>query len=172
MPALPASEIPASVVTRLAPHTLRLQPEHDPAQGALFEVVPRRVPEQTTAATTAPVTDCPELHAWATRFSQAVVEVVAGNRPPSQLVRWTSRTVYRDLERRTRLAQRAATTATGTPVRRSALRPQVRSVHVCQVAPDAAEASVHVRHGHRSRAIALRLESTGTRWTCTAIEFA
>ncbi len=112
------------------------------------------------------------MQAWATRFAQAVVEVVAGHRPPGQLVRWTSRTVYRDLERRTRLAQRAATAASGMPVQRSTLRPQVRSVHVCRVGAGVAEVSVHVRHGRRSRALAVRLEAVQGRWTCTAMEFA
>jgi hypothetical protein len=98
--------------------------------------------------------------------------VVAGHRPPAQLVRWTSREVFRDLERRTRLAQRAATAAGGMPGQRSTLRPQVRSVHVCPVAPEVAEASVHVRHGRRSRAVAMRFEVVQGRWRCTAVEFA
>jgi hypothetical protein len=162
------------VVTRLVPVAVGADWSPDPTQEELSwdsEVVrpggdEASPGEQPTAAPSA------EVQAWATRFAQAVVEVVAGHRPPGQLVRWTSRTVYRDLERRTRLAQRAATAASGMPVQRSTLRPQVRSVHVCQVGAGVAEVSVHVRHGRRSRALAVRLEAVQGRWTCTAMEFA
>ncbi len=105
------------------------------------------------------------VHAWATRFAQAVVEVAGGDRPVSQLVRWTSPRVYADLDRRatvlaaTRLGARART-----------VRPQVQSVHVSHPAADTAEVSVHVRYGRRSRALAARLELRRGRWTCTALE--
>ncbi len=170
-PSRPASRLPASVVTRLVPRAVGTDWTPDPDQGVLVwdTVLPRpgvAEPEPPAATTTA------DLHAWTTRFAQAVVEVVAGHRPPGQLVRWTSRTVYRDLERRTRLAQRAATSAGAVPVQRSTLRPQVRSVHVCRIGPEVAEASVHVRHGRRSRAVAARFEVVQGTWTCTAIEFA
>lgn len=166
----PANRLPASVVTRLVPRAVGTEWTPDPDQGVLVwdSVLPRpgvAEPEPVSATTTA------DLHAWSTRFAQAVVEVVAGHRPPGQLVRWTSRAVYRDLERRTRLAQRA-TAAVSTPVQRSTLRPQVRSVHVCRIGPEVAEASVHVRHGRRSRAVAARFEVVQGRWTCTALEFA
>jgi hypothetical protein len=105
-----------------------------------------------------------ELRAWAARLAQAVVEAVGGRRPTSQLVRWTAPDVYRDLQRRASLVRRAA-----GPHR--ALPPQVRSVHVCRPSPGTAEVSVHVRHGHRSRALALRLERRGDRWLCTVLEF-
>jgi hypothetical protein len=171
----PAPGLPASVVTRLVPRAVGSDWTPDTEQGVLLWEGVETGSAESVTATTEPAAG--ELHAWTTRFAQAVVEVVAGHRPPSQLVRWTSRAVFRDLERRTRLTQRAATATGGLPVQRSTLRPQVRSVHVCRVGPDTAEASVHVRHGRRSRAVALRLETTldrngATRWTCTAIEFA
>jgi hypothetical protein len=106
-----------------------------------------------------------EVRAWAARFAQAVVETVGGLRPVSQLVRWTSTEVYRDLERRTQLVRRAA------PPGQRSVRPQVRSVHVCRPTPTTAEVSVHVRHGARSRALALRLDRKGERWLCTVLEF-
>jgi hypothetical protein len=106
-----------------------------------------------------------EVRAWASRLAQAVVETVGGQRPVSQLVRWTAPEVHRDLERRAGLVRRAA----GPGVR--TVRPQVRSVHVCRPAPDVAEVSVHVRHGARSRAVAMRLERRGERWLCTVLEF-
>jgi hypothetical protein len=162
------------VVTRLVPLAVGADWSPDPTQEELLwdsEVVVQPDRDRTTTGEQ-PAAPSAEVQAWATRFAQAVVEVVAGHRPPGQLVRWTSRTVYRDLERRTRLAQRAATAASGMPVQRSTLRPQVRSVHVCRVGAGVAEVSVHVRHGRRSRALAVRLEAVQGRWTCTAMEFA
>jgi hypothetical protein len=107
-----------------------------------------------------------EVKLWAARFAQAVVEVLGGDRPLAQLVRWTSQRVYVELERR--LSILARTSATGR--RRRTIRPQVRSVHVFRPTPEAAEVSVHVRYGQRSRAIAARLELTGGRWQCTALQ--
>ena len=106
-----------------------------------------------------------EVRAWAARLAQAVVEAVGGQRPVSQLVRWTSPTVYRDLERRVQLVRRAS-----EGIR--TIRPQVRSVHICRPTPTCAEVSVHVRHAARSRALAMRMERRGDRWQCTVLQFA
>jgi hypothetical protein len=106
-----------------------------------------------------------EVRGWAARFAQAVTESVTGLRPTTQLVRWTTHDVFRDLDRRAQLVRRAGG-ATRRPV-----RPQVRSVHVCRPSAQAAEVSVHVRHGLRSRALAMRLERRDDRWVCTALEF-
>ena len=108
-----------------------------------------------------------ELEAFAHRFASAVVEVIGGDRGPSQLLRWTTQRVYSDLQRRAALL--AHTTPGDRRVRR--LRSQVRSVHVFCPSPEAAEISVHVRHGERSRAIAARIEHLDGRWCCTALEF-
>jgi Family of unknown function (DUF6459) len=107
-----------------------------------------------------------ELQVWAARFAQATVEVLGGDRPVSQLLRWTSAPVYADLDRRVRILGRSAP----RPQRTRSLRPQVRSVHVCRPAPATAEVSVHVRHGHRSRALAARLERRDGRWLCVALQ--
>ena len=111
--------------------------------------------------------DRAELEAFAHRFASAVVEVIGGDRGPSQLLRWTTDRVYADLQRRSALLAR--TTPGDRRVRR--LRSQVRSVHVFCPSPEAAEISVHVRHGERSRAIAARIEQVGGRWCCTALQF-
>ena|ERR1700712_4867033 len=108
-----------------------------------------------------------ELEAFAHRFANAVVEVVGGDRGPSQLLRWTTERVYADLQRRCALLAR--TTPGDRRVRR--LRSQIRSVHVFCPSPEAAEISVHVRHGERSRAIAARIELIEGRWCCTVLEF-
>lgn len=108
----------------------------------------------------------PELQLWTTRFAQATVEVLAGDRPLQQLLRWTTARVYQDLERRVRILAQT----TRTPPRSRRLRPQVRSVHVYRPGPHSAEVSVHVRHGHRSRAMAARLEERDGSWRCVALQ--
>lgn len=114
-----------------------------------------------------------EIRGWAARLAQAVVETVSGERPVSQLVRWTSPEVYRDVERRSRIVSTAGGSSSrlARPRMRPQVRPQVRSVHVCRPAPEAAEVSIHVRHGARSRAVAMRLERHGGRWLCTVLQF-
>lgn len=107
-----------------------------------------------------------EVQVWAARFAQATVEVLGGDRPLSQLLRWTNAAVYADIDRRVRILGRTAP----APLRLRTLRPQVRSVHVFQPAPAVAEVSVHVRHGHRSRALAARLERRDGRWMCVALQ--
>ncbi len=118
---------------------------------------------------------------WVGSFAQAVVEVVGGDRPASQLVRWTTRSVYEDLTRRAQLVARAGAHQPGL-ARVQPVRPQVLSVHTCFPCRDVLESSVHVRYGHRSRAVAARFERrapagaagarTGERWLCTALQFA
>lgn len=110
---------------------------------------------------------------WVQRYAQAAVEIVAGDRPATQLLRWTSPRVYADLQRRAHLVA----LATGRDLRegrarRHEARPQVLSIRLCFVRADAVEASVHVRHGQRSRALAARFELRQERWLCTAAEFA
>ena len=108
---------------------------------------------------------------WARRFVQAAVEIVGGDRPPSQLLRWTTRTVYADLERRALLVARAGGHLPGQG-RVQPVSPRVRSVHASFVSPDVVEASVHATYGTRSRAVAARFELRKNRWVCTALEFA
>lgn len=107
-----------------------------------------------------------QVRRWAQRFARAVVEVTGGDRPVTQLLRWTSPPVYADLERRARIVARVRP-VTGP---RQRLRAQIRSVHVFQPTATTAEVSVHVRYGPRSRALAARLELRDQRWTCTALQ--
>ncbi len=111
------------------------------------------------------------LESWAHRYTQAAVEIAGGDRPVSQLVRWTLPTVYEDLARRAQLV-RAAALREPTTARLQQVRPQVESVHTCWVDDDAAEVSARVRYGRRSRAVALRFERRSERWQVTALEFA
>lgn len=106
------------------------------------------------------------LTTFCARLAQAIVEVMGGDRGVHQLMRWTTEEVYADLCRRTSALQR--TTPAEARVRR--VRAVVRSVRLFRPAPGAAELSVHVRHGQRSRAIAARLERSEGRWRCTVLE--
>jgi hypothetical protein len=108
----------------------------------------------------------PDPRDWAARFCQAIVEVIGGDRPAAQLVRWTSHDVYKDLNRRVRILGLTSNAA----ARGQVARPQVRSVRVCQPAPKIAEVAVHLQHGRRSRALAARLEIIDRRWLCTALQ--
>ena len=104
----------------------------------------------------------PEPQHWAGRFVQAVVEVLAGDRPSGQLVRWTSTEVYDHVTCRVVPGSPAGTTAPARAV--------VRSVHVTEPADGVAEVSALVRRGLRCTAVALRLEGMDGRWQCTALE--
>lgn len=113
-----------------------------------------------------------ELQQWALTFGQACVEVVLGDRPVTQLVRWTTPSVHRELAYRARVvAQATLRQAGGHGPRRPAVRPQVRQVRACFVAAGVAEVALTVQHGARHRAIAARLEVISGRWQCTALEF-
>jgi hypothetical protein len=82
-------------------------------------------------------------------------------------MRWTTDSVYADLLRRTHSLQRVVP----GELRVRRVRAQVRSVHLFRPRDGVAELSVHVRHGHRSRAIAGRIELIESRWRCTVLEF-
>jgi hypothetical protein len=103
----------------------------------------------------------PEPQTWAGRVVQAIVEVLAGVRPASQLVRWTTEEVYDEIS------------SLVIPVRaaddRIPPRGVVRSVHVTEPADGVAEVCALVRRGARSSAVALRLEGLDGRWQCTAL---
>lgn len=101
--------------------------------------------------------DLPEPRQWAGRLVQALVEILAGDRPAAQLVRWTSSQVYDDI----------ATRVGGGGASR---RPVVRSVHICEPADGVAEVAALIRRGARCSALALRLEGLDGRWQCTALE--
>lgn len=107
----------------------------------------------------------PDPRLWAARFVQALVEVVAGERPNTQLVRWTSTEVHDQLDERVRLVA-----AAGAPGVRRAPRWLVRSVHVSEPVDGVAEVCGLVTRAGRHAALALRLEGIDGRWRCTALE--
>jgi hypothetical protein len=111
------------------------------------------------------------LEAWTCRFAQAAAEIVGGDRPASQLLRWTSPEVYADLNRRAQLVARAGGHQPGQ-ARVQPVRPRVIGVRTCFVDSETVEAGLHIRYGQRSRAVAARFERREERWVCTALEFA
>lgn len=110
-----------------------------------------------------------EAEEWARRIVQSCLEVVGGLRPASQLVRWLSPTVYADLRRRARLASLAGLR---DPMLPHPVRARVHSLHATYPTPGVLEAAAHIRHGARSRAVAVRFERReGRGWLCTALDF-
>jgi len=160
----PDGSVQGSLALDLLPHQ---EPPHDPVRvpsarrdaAAVGEVVPIGVRRSR------------EVQLWATRFAQAAVEIVGGDRPATQLVRWASPEVYTDLTRRAQLVARAGGHVPGQ-TRAQPVRPRVASVHTSFPTDDVAETAVHVRYGARSRALAARFEHRSGRWLCTALEFA
>lgn len=104
----------------------------------------------------------PEPQPWAARFVQVLLEVLAGERPASQVLRHVSLDVYADL--------------VATPPRavggraRPARAGSVVSVRVSEPDDGVAEVCAVTRRGQRHRALALRLEGQGGRWRCVALE--
>ena len=107
----------------------------------------------------------------AARIGIAIVEIVGGDRPVSQLLRWTTREVYRDLGRRAHLVATAVGRRAGTGGIQS-VRPHLVAAHTSFITERCAEVSLHVRYGQRSRAVALRFELIHDRWQVSALEFA
>ncbi len=112
------------------------------------------------------------LHERASRFLQAVVEALTGERPIRQLAGWLDHDVYRAVERRTTVGARPGR---GLPTRRSNAR--IVSVRIDMITPTVAEISGRFVHRGRSRAIAARLELLPDHrlkpgWRCTALEWA
>ncbi len=161
--AVPVASVQGTLALDLEPLLTPPAPAAAPHRGPVAEVVPidTRLRHR--------------VEDWSRRYAQAAVEIVGGDRPVTQLLRWSSREVYEDLERRAQLVARAGRFQPGQG-RVQPVRPRVQAVHACFVTPSAVEVSVHVRYGPRSRAVAARFEHRadhrGQRWRCTALEFA
>ena len=171
-------ELPDTLQKETAPPELRLLPTlNQPGDTAVTTVEPptRRRPgrrdsveeefgPQKTASTMLPAPT-----PWAGRLVQAMIEVVSGVRPVSQLVRWTTAPVYDELC--ARVARPVASTGAGSRVNvTTRLAEVVRSIRVSEPGDGVAEVCAIVQQGPRCRAIALRLEGIDGRWQCTALQ--
>ena len=154
-----------------------------PAQPATAHLRSARPPQAVDAL----------LQEQARHLAQALVEILAGDRTLTQLVRWTTAEVYEQLHHRVHTLAScprptAADTSAGVdggPVRRRRPRPRVASVHVSMPTEGVAEVSARIDNGVRSTAVALRLEQRAagrrtplegtqlrvadSRWMCTAV---
>jgi hypothetical protein len=99
--------------------------------------------------------------AWPGHFAQVLAETLAGVRPASQLVPWTTERA------RSRIQQLGPLLAAGQ-------RPRIRRVVTFRPTADAMEMTVVVGFGPRVHALALRLErgDDSRRWLCTIVEAA
>jgi Family of unknown function (DUF6459) len=106
---------------------------------------------------------------WLRQFAQAMVEILAGVRPPGQIVPWTTDRARAQVRRL-------------SPLLVCDRRPTIQRVLVSRPAASVLEMTVVVSLGPRSRALALRLDyvrarpaapgrpARPARWLCTAIE--
>jgi hypothetical protein len=131
-------------------------PAAGPLAAGLRIVAPTRHDERDAVLASAP-----DPRPWTRRLTQAIAEVLAGARSPSQLSGLVSLDVLRLLERRYGRFNAAPGAAPTRPI--------VRSVHVSEPQHNRVEACAVIAVGHRVRAIALRLDAVNGRWRCTAL---
>ena len=161
LPRTPVATVQGTLALDLAPRLDVPEPEvaGRPGGSALLDVVPVDLVQRRRF----------EQHA--ARIGAAVVEIVGGDRPVSQLLRWTTPEVYQDLARRAHLVARAVgRRPPGGGIQ--SVRPQLVAAHTSFVSERCAEVSLHVRYGDRSRAVAARFELIRDRWQVSALEFA
>lgn len=113
-----------------------------------------------------------DLHRWVVTFAQSCVEVIGGDRPVSQLLRWTTPEIHHELAYRAGVVARAGVHSAGRGRgRRPSVRPQVQTAHTCFLTEGVVEFCTRVKYGERNRCLAGRLEVVSGRWQCTALEF-
>lgn len=163
-PPRPSKKVPLADVQGMFAFYLqpRLEPPRPPGdESEDDDVVPPPIPIVPAAE---------QLHSWVPRFAQMAAEVVGGDRPASQLVRWTTKDVYAELRYRASLTARSGAYDPGTG-RNQPLRPRVQRSHVYKVSDDISEANVTIQFGEGFRALAIRLERNGDDWICTVLNF-
>jgi hypothetical protein len=122
--------------------------------------------DPAVAVVATPRADLPDPGPWTAQLVQAVLEVLAHERPRQQLVRWLAPDVYADLG--VHLAAAPRRPAHGTPGAGRARR-TVSSIHVFEPADGVVEATAVVTGGRRARAVAVRLEGWDNRWRCVRL---
>jgi hypothetical protein len=161
LPVTPVASVQGTLALDLGPRVEVPEPHlrGQPGDSAVLDVVPVDLVQRRRF----------EQHA--ARIGAALVEIVGGDRPVSQVLRWTTPEVYQDLGRRAHLVARSVGRRPGTgglqPV-----RPQLVAAHTSFISQSCAEVSLHVRYGERSRAVAARFELIRGRWQVSALEFA
>ena len=150
-----------------APESARLRAETAKAAGS---------PEAAAAAAAAAAASPQASHAsagmtaaWPRQFAQALVEILAGSRSPSQLVRWTTDRARRQIDLL-------------TPLFAADQRPRIKRIMTSRPTSRTVEMTVIVSSGPRTRALAMRFEhaparpaapgrpARPARWLCTELE--
>lgn len=145
----------------------------DPGQGVLALLPGDNDPEVDGlfGPRSTPSRELPDPTTWGRRIAQLIVEVLVGQRPSTQLVRWTSEDVYRRVRRRIRPVPRPgdrgrAASASAEP----RLRHVVGGVRVSEPTDGVAEVAAIIHGPHRVQALALRLEGRDGRWVVTVLQ--
>ncbi len=112
----------------------------------------------------------PDPRPLAGELAQAVVEVLAGDRPAVQLLTRFDNETYGQLSARAPDPVTAPTLGPGRAGIHPHDRPRVCTVHVSRPADGVAEVTARVQTNGRSRAVALRLEEWQGRWRCSALD--
>ncbi len=107
----------------------------------------------------------PDATVWCQRFVPALVEVLGGERPLSQVSAYVTPKVAEGLRGRVSALARA-----GAPGRAGHRRAVVRSLRITEPADGVVEACATVRRGERTVALALRLEAREGRWRATVVQ--
>lgn len=98
----------------------------------------------------------PEIDGLARQLIAALIEAIAGHRPPTQLRAWVAGGVYE-------LAGELARSGAGAGL-------TIRSLRLQAPGPKVIEASVHLHQAGRSRAAAIQLTYTDHHWQVTTLE--
>ncbi|MEW1960230.1 Rv3235 family protein [Kineococcus sp. NPDC059986] len=120
-----------------------------------------------------PPAELPEVTGWTKRYLVTLLEVLSGQRPTQQLLRWSSAEIYTGVQRKAALQARLRSRA--RPAARGAVRAaHVSSLRVSFPVDGIAEVGAVLREGDRVKAAALRVERctdrSGDRWRVTALE--
>jgi len=105
-------------------------------------------------------TGLPEPKAWTKQLVTGFAEVLIGERPLFQLMRWVSFEVYLEIDRN--IKQRDSKN-------KQRIRPLIRSVHIDQTSENVVEAIAVIQKGNRGRGMGIRLEAEVDRWRCTEL---
>lgn len=104
----------------------------------------------------------PEVRAWSATLASAIMQVVQGQRPIAQLTRWVAERALAELALRRRQVAQAGHRDSGPAV--------LRSIRLQHPAPSVTEVCACLTLGRRTVPLAFRLELSGERWLCTAVE--
>lgn len=100
----------------------------------------------------------PEPEIWTKQLATGIAEVLIGERPLFQLMRWVSFDVYREIDRQVQVK---------SDLHAIRSRPFVRSLRIESTSAKVIEATAVIQKGKRGRGMGLRLEAENDRWRCT-----